>query len=442
MISEHFPLMVTGQSARLIPVVADSKKEERATSTLLASFTVVPAFALEVFSQAGASLGKRSKIKCFTEVTFKGADKEKVPRPDGLVVITNGSKIWSALIESKIGNAELSVDQVEEYLTLARTHKIDAVITISNQFAITPTHHPIKVSKAKTRSVELYHFSWLAIKSKAVLLTSEKGVDDPEQAYILNELVRYLDHESSGVSNFNRMPSIWKDLCLAVQNGSKLNRNSELVVDSVAAWHQLLRQLSLDLSMAVGSPVEICLSRSRDKDADANLVQDCTALASESCLTAEFSIPNAATRIGVSADITRKVVTVSMKLAAPKDTKRATASVNWLTRQFKGRHVDRLSVIAHWPGRTPTTMAPMAALFESPALLVPEGSSAMPSYLEVVSISDIGARFKGAKTFVEDVREAFPSFYHDAGQHIKAWLPKPPKMTEKDMVENGKSETL
>lgn len=39
MISEHFPLMVTGQSARLIPVVADSKKEERATSTLLASFT-------------------------------------------------------------------------------------------------------------------------------------------------------------------------------------------------------------------------------------------------------------------------------------------------------------------------------------------------------------------------------------------------------------------
>ena len=56
------------------PNVADSKKEERATSTLLASFTVVPAFALEVFSQAGAFLGKRSKIKCFTEVTFKGAD--------------------------------------------------------------------------------------------------------------------------------------------------------------------------------------------------------------------------------------------------------------------------------------------------------------------------------------------------------------------------------
>jgi hypothetical protein len=78
----------------------------------------------------------------------------------------------------------------------------------------------------------------------------------------------------------------------------------------------------------------------------------------------------------------------------------------------------------------------MVGLFESPALLVPEGSSAMPSYLEVVSISDIGARFKGAKTFVEDVREAFPSFYHDAGQHVKAWLPKPPKMEEKELIED------
>jgi hypothetical protein len=66
----------------------------------------------------------------------------------------------------------------------------------------------------------------------------------------------------------------------------------------------------------------------------------------------------------------------------------------------------------------------------------------MPSYLEVVSISDIGVRFKGAKTFVEDVREVFPNFYQEAGQHIKAWLPTPPKMTEKDTIENGKSETL
>ena len=60
----------SGQIARLLPTVADSKKEERATSSLLASFMVVPAFVGEVLSSVGVHFGKRSKIKCYTEVVF------------------------------------------------------------------------------------------------------------------------------------------------------------------------------------------------------------------------------------------------------------------------------------------------------------------------------------------------------------------------------------
>ncbi|WP_051786162.1 hypothetical protein [Endozoicomonas numazuensis] len=113
MSSEIKSLLASGQLARLIPTVADSKKEERATSTLLASFMVVPSFAMSVLSDAGASIGKRSRVTCYTEVVFKSPEKGKGPRPDGLVVINNGSKVWTALIESKIGNSELTNDQVE-----------------------------------------------------------------------------------------------------------------------------------------------------------------------------------------------------------------------------------------------------------------------------------------------------------------------------------------
>ena len=60
-----------GQIARLIPTVADSKKEERATSSLLASFMVVPAFAQDVLSTIGAPTGKRVRVTCYTEVVFK-----------------------------------------------------------------------------------------------------------------------------------------------------------------------------------------------------------------------------------------------------------------------------------------------------------------------------------------------------------------------------------
>ncbi|WP_299979079.1 hypothetical protein [uncultured Pseudoteredinibacter sp.] len=442
MSSEITSILASGQLARLIPTVADSKKEERATSTLLASFMVVPSFATSVLSDAGASIGKRSKITCYTEVVFKSADKGKGPRPDGLVVVANGSKTWTALIESKIGNAELTNDQVEEYLSLAKQYKINAVITISNQFATTPTHHPLTIAKSKTKSVELYHFSWLSLKSKAVLLTGAKGIDDPEQAYILSELVRYLDHDSSGITALNKMPALWKDLCTAVQNGVALNRKAEFLTESVSGWHQLLRHLTLNLSMAIGQPVDINLTRQREKDADLNFSEDCAYLAKESSLKAEFNIPNAASRLVLSADVLRKVINVSMKLEAPKDKSRATASINWLTRQLKGTNYENLSIRAYWPKRIPETMASLDAVLEDPSVLIPPNVRELPTYLEVVRVVDLGARFKGAKTFVEDVSTQFPKFYHDAGQLLTKWVAQAPKIKEKKQEEEPSIPTI
>ena len=430
MSSEILSQLASGQLARLIPTVADSKKEERATSTLLASFMVVPSFAMNVLSDAGASMGKRSRVTCYTEVVFKSADKGNNPRPDGLVVIKNGSKTWTALIESKIGSSELTNEQVEEYLSIAKQYKINAVITISNQFATTPTHHPLVVAKSKLRSVDLYHFSWLSLKSKAVLLTRTKEIEDPEQAYILSELVRYLDHDSSGITSLSRMPAPWKDLCTAVQNGVVLNKNTEYLTDSVSGWHQLLRHLSLNLSMAISQPVDIVLTRQREKDAELNFSEDCILLAKESGLKADFSIPNAASKMTLTADVLRKVVSVSMKLEAPKDKSRATASINWLTRQFKGESTANLSIRAYWPKRIPETLASLESAVEDPTVLIPLNVKDLPTYFEVVRVVDLGGRFKGAKTFVEDVSMHFPKFYHDAGQHLTKWVAQAPQIKD------------
>ena len=59
MIDDSFDIKLSsGQPARLIPSISDTKKEERVTSVLLAAFRVVPAFALEVLQDAGAPSGK------------------------------------------------------------------------------------------------------------------------------------------------------------------------------------------------------------------------------------------------------------------------------------------------------------------------------------------------------------------------------------------------
>src|SRR3546814_8155815 len=73
---------------------------------------------------------------------------------------------WSSDVCSSdlIGKAEIEAEQVERYLTIARAHKVDAVLTISNQFVALPTHSPLSLPKASLRGVELFHWSWMHLQ--------------------------------------------------------------------------------------------------------------------------------------------------------------------------------------------------------------------------------------------------------------------------------------
>jgi hypothetical protein len=369
--------------------VADSKKEERATSSLLATFMAVPIFAKEILAEAGAPVGKRVKFNCYTEVSFKTDGKSKQSRPDGLIVVSGGTKQWTALVESKVGSNELTPDQVETYLRLSKQLGFDALITISNQFATVPIHHPLNVSKSLLKSVKLYHFSWLSLKSKAVLLTGNKQIEDTEQAFILSELVRYLDHPSSGVSELNRMPTEWKDLCDAIQQGAVLSKSSSVVEQSVSGWQQLLRYLALNLSMSIAEPVKLALSRARERSSEANFQEGCIELSKEHVLPADFEIPNAAAKLHLSADVLRRTINISMKLEAPKDKYRATASINWLTRQLKQVSPESVSIRAYWPKRIAMTTSTLADALADPRCLIPGSIKDLPTYLEVIRVVDL-----------------------------------------------------
>lgn len=430
--------LVSGQLARLIPVVADSKKEERATASLLASFMVVPTFASNVLSELGAPMGRRAVVEGYTEVCFKSDDKSRNCRPDGLIIVSLGAKTWTALIEAKTGNTIHTKEQIEAYLDLARAHGIDAVITLSNQYAITPKHHPIALAKQKTKHVDVFHYSWLSLISKAVLITDNKKVEDPEQAYILSELVRYYRHDSSGVTRFTRMDGAWKNVCTAILQNAPLSKSSGDLTAAVVSWQQLLKYLALDLSMRIGQPVSLSLSRNQASELELKFQEDCDDLAQRHCLSAAFEIPNAAAKLAIQADFVRRTLNFSMKLDAPKDRARATASINWFTRQLKGKEgVNDLVLRANWPRRRPDTAAPLIELFDKPELLVPDGISDTPSSFEITRVVDLMARFKGAQTFVEDATRNMTAFYHDVGQHLSRWIAKAPRIKEKSVEQNA-----
>ena len=60
--------------ARLIPTVADSRKEERIVSVLLATLSVVPLFAEQLLERCGVRMGKTSDLHSYTEVELVAAD--------------------------------------------------------------------------------------------------------------------------------------------------------------------------------------------------------------------------------------------------------------------------------------------------------------------------------------------------------------------------------
>jgi hypothetical protein len=242
--------------ARLIPITgigSEREAEQRATSALLAVMTIVRDFSIAVLSPLGASKAKKAEVEAFTEVEITLPDGAKV-RPDGLLRVTYGSSTWSALVEVKTGDNELEADQLNNYLLAAREIGAEKVISISNEMGVAGAH-PTPGLKVRSNSrITVDHLSWTELLAEAIQCKVHAGVDDPEQAWILDELIRYLEHPSSGALAMNDMGGAWVE----VRDGAKEStlRKSNAGVEEVAGkWGQLTQYLAIRLQSETGAEV-------------------------------------------------------------------------------------------------------------------------------------------------------------------------------------------
>jgi hypothetical protein len=301
--------------ARLIPtsgINGADEQERRATSALLAVVSAVREFGRALVKPLGAPAGT---IETYIEVPFVLGEKRLYP--DGLLRVSRGSRSWTALVEVKTGGNPLAAEQLDNYLDIAREEGFDAVLTISNEIPPMAGQHPTKVDKRKVRKVALHHLSWTQVLAEAVMQKEFRGVADPDQAWILGELIRYLEHSRSGALEFDDMGESWVAVRDAVAAGT-LRATDKGIVEVVARFDALLRFTSLRLGRQLGTEVVPVLSRKEQADPALRAQALTTMLCQQGKLTGAIRIPETVGQLVVTADLLASRVTCHVDIEAPR----------------------------------------------------------------------------------------------------------------------------
>ena len=357
-----------GEPARLFPVLSTTSKEGRATSILLSCMAKVQEIAAAQLKTMGIKAGKRTKVDCFTEVVFNNSSQAN-KRPDGLIVINTGAQTKYFLIEAKIGSTALDAKQIESYMRICKEHKLDGVVTISNQYSSSPDIHPIEEVRKIKLKVPVLHWSWMSILTTTDLLLSNEEIVDHDQMLITNELRRFLSHESTGVKGFDRMPPEWSEVNKVLSNQGKIGVKSDMARIVVDAWQQEARDLCLVLSRLTNTNVTERLPIAHAKNPDARIRSGIKTLVDKNCLVSNFDIPDTAAPLEVVADISQRSLYVGMTISAPQDKKTSRARLNWLLRQLKKKDVRDGYIRANWPGSSAPTSHPISDLLENPDVI-------------------------------------------------------------------------
>jgi hypothetical protein len=291
------------------------------------------------------------------------------------------------------------------------------LITISNEIPVAAGEHPTRVNRRKLRKVALHHWSWTYLLATAVVQKEHRGISDPEQAWILGELIRYLEHPKSGAMELDDMGS------------GTLRATDKGAPDVVARWDALLRYSSLRLGRELGT--DVVQVRSRKEAADPSvraesLLQD---LVTNGRLTGSIRIPDTVGAVHLVADLRAGQISCHVDLGAPREG-RPTTRINWLVRQLKAApdavRVEVFTVNQRGAGATEL----LAAVREDPTVLIVDPKREIKSFRIALSAPMGSKRGRGRGAFIDSLVDLLDVFYGEVVQHLKAWSATPPRLRE------------
>ncbi|AUA12473.1 TerD family protein [Streptomyces sp. SID8382] len=403
------------RSARLFPVSSlknDREREMRATSVLLSVMVQVPEFGRRLTAAFGAPAGR---METFTEVSLPhGGNAPK--RPDGVIRVERAGKLWTALVETKTNGNPLKSEQVQDYMDIAARRGYEAVITLSNDVALEGSPLvDVKVDGRRKHKVALWHLSWAEVTHHAQMLIRHEGVGNTAHAWLLQELLQYLQHENSGCHGFQNMGPAW----VPVRNGiddETLCQGDQRAVDVVESWDRLIRQVCLRLGGELGQKVLPVQRARRGTDQSSRRAASADRLCQEGRLYAELRIEGTSGILAIVADLRTGKLRTSIEIPAPDQGYPLTWAKR-LVRQLAEAPADlHVETLVEGEGGGPR--GTLERLRPEPADMLPK-SGARISGFRLSLLKGMGsARGNAESGFIRSVDDAVNRFHSGVVAHL------------------------
>ncbi|MEU0299387.1 TerD family protein [Streptomyces sp. NPDC006175] len=302
------------RTARLFPLSVlknDRERETRATSVLLSVMAQVPELGRRLTAGFGAPAGR---METFTEVSLPHGDSPR--RPDGVIRVERAGKLWTALVETKTNGNALKPDQVQAYMDIAARRGYEAVITLSNDVALEGSPLvDVKIDGRRKHKVALWHLSWADVAHQAQMLIRHEGVGNAAHAWLLQELLHYLQHEHSGCHGFQNMGSAWVPVRKGIDDET-LCQGDPRATEVIESWERLIRQVCLRLGGELGQKVLPVQRTKRGADPRARRADLADKLCSQGRLDAELRIEGTPGVLAIAADLRTGKLRTSIEVAA------------------------------------------------------------------------------------------------------------------------------
>lgn len=412
------------QQAKLIPTLKTGD-EMALTSIFLSTVRLVKEYRDGIFKSI--KLSRAGKAYYYTEASFPDITSSRI---DGLIiVVTKGIIADAVLFEMKNKNNGIDQKQVEDYLSISRSLKVNKLVTVSNEFVADSTHSPVKVKVP--RNISLFHFSWtyLITKGRILLFKNDVRIEDNDQVEIMSEALHYFESPVSGISGFIQMKAGWKELAESIRAQKALKQSDTFIEEAVLSWYEEEKDMALLLSRKLG-----VLVKSSSKKTE-SVKKDIKKVICDNCITGELIIKNAASDIKLVAEFERRIVSMSVKLTPPLD-RGNKAKITWIGKQLENCKKKNESLFLKLEKEII-----IEADIKYAKANIKVKLSELDNLIELTKVKEIqafkitlnrsfGVGFASVKKFIILIDNMVLEYYEGIVQHVSTWTRPTPKIVQ------------